>query len=54
MAEAALILGLITMSFTVGQNTATTVKFFESLHHHTTRAMYRHVLKPVGKAIKGD
>lgn len=44
----AVIAGLNT-TYTGVQNTKHIVM---AIHHHTTRPMYRHVLKPVGIAIK--
>lgn len=51
MATAALVIALIGSSVTVAQQTVGLVVAIKAVHHHTTRAVYRHVLKPVGKAL---
>jgi hypothetical protein len=52
MPTAILVISLFTASIAAAQNTVILVKTFKSLHHHTTRAAYRHVVKPVAHAVK--
>jgi hypothetical protein len=33
-------------------NTATIVRAAKALHHHTTKPLYVHVLKPIGQAAE--
>lgn len=51
MTETMLILSLITTSVTVAQDGAAFVKAIKAMHHHTTRVVYRHVLRPTAKEI---
>lgn len=51
MSEAALIVTLVIGSFTVAQDAVITVKALRAVHHHTTRVVYRHVLKPIVKKV---
>ena len=56
MATAALVIALIGSSITVaGQGLdfwrQVVVKPTVAVHHHTTRPLYRHVLRPIGKEL---
>jgi hypothetical protein len=42
-------IGAWNTTFTGGKNVVTMVK---TIHHHTTRPVYRHVIKPTAKAVK--
>jgi hypothetical protein len=47
-----LVITLFTASVTATQNTVVLVRTFKALHHHSTKPLYKHVLKPVAKAVK--
>lgn len=52
MTTAVLVITLVTGGFTIAQNISQTVRAIRAVHHHTTRPLYRHVFKPIGKEIK--
>lgn len=63
MATAALVLALVGSSITVATHGVELIavikavsrpptKIVKVIHHHTTRPLYRHVLKPVGKELE--
>jgi hypothetical protein len=45
------IIGGVNASFVAVKNGATVVTTIKAIHHHTTKPLYTHVLKPVGKAV---
>lgn len=47
-----LVIALFNASIEAGQNIGTVVRVIKATHHHSTRPLYRHILKPVGKAVK--
>jgi hypothetical protein len=49
MGTATLVIVLIGQSLVVASQG---VDFWRNLHHHTTRPLYRHVLKPIAKELK--
>lgn len=55
MATAALVIALVGSSITVAQNSVVLWRTIKTppvaFHHHVTRPLYRHVLKPAGKEI---
>lgn len=51
MAVAAMWIALVSSGLTVTQQTVGLVHFIKATHHHTTRPLYRHVLKPIGKEL---
>lgn len=52
MATFVLVLTMFNLAFETGQNVRTVVVTAKAVHHHSTRPMYRHVLKPIGHAVK--
>jgi hypothetical protein len=45
------IIGGLNASYIAAKNTVGVVKVIKAAHHHTTKPVYTHVLKPVGKAL---
>ena len=51
MAVAAMWIALVSSGLTVTQETVGLVQVIKAAHHHTTRPLYRHVLRPIGKEL---
>jgi hypothetical protein len=47
-----LVITLFSASVEAGKNVNAIVHGIKAVHHHTTRPLYRHVLKPIGKAVE--
>jgi len=54
MATAALVIALISSSITVTQQTVGLVAALRAVHNHTTKVVYKRVLRPIGKAVAHD
>lgn len=46
-----LVLTIFSASVETGQNIGVVMHAIKAVHHHTTRPMYRHVIKPVAKVL---
>lgn len=46
-----LVLTIFSTSVETGQNIGVVMHAIKAVHHHTTRPMYRHVIKPVAKVL---
>lgn len=49
-----LVLTLFNTGVETGQNVAVVVHAAKAVHHHFTRPIYRHALKPIVNKVKGN
>lgn len=47
-----IVLAIFNTGMETGQNIHTVVHVAKAIHHHSTRPVYRHVLKPIAKAVR--
>jgi predicted GTPase len=52
MTTALLVISLFNLSVETGQNIQTVVHTVKAVHHHFTRPIYRHTVKPVVREAK--
>lgn len=52
MTTVILVCTLFTLGVETGRDVGTVVKAFKAVHHHTTRPLYRHALKPIAKTMQ--